>query len=50
MRERVGDCKQCGRAVYCENGFLVGTVLDDGTLICFDCEHSGQEKDGEDAQ
>lgn len=41
MRERVGDCKQCGKPVYCNEGFLNGVVLEDRTLVCFDCaEHS----------
>ncbi|WP_274364539.1 hypothetical protein [Paenibacillus thermotolerans] len=45
MRELVGECKQCGRAVYCENGFLGGTVLEDGTLLCFDCEDDGSSQE-----
>ncbi|WP_230309241.1 hypothetical protein [Planomicrobium sp. YIM 101495] len=36
MRELIGTCKDCGKEVYCENGFLNGTH-EDGELLCFSC-------------
>lgn len=47
MRERVGDCKQCGKEVYCNEGFLNGVVLEDRTLVCFDCAEPSEAESGE---
>ncbi|UJF34519.1 hypothetical protein [Paenibacillus hexagrammi] len=45
MRELVGSCKCCGKAIYCDHGFLNGMVMEDRTLLCFDCFN--QEDDAE---
>lgn len=37
MREWIGKCRDCGRDIYCENGFLNGVVLEDQSLKCFPC-------------
>lgn len=37
MQELVGYCKECNRQIYCVDGFLNGIVLDDKSIICFDC-------------
>ncbi|WP_266095249.1 hypothetical protein [Gracilibacillus oryzae] len=37
MREYIGDCQNCGKEIYCENGFFNGVSVSDGYL-CFDCE------------
>ncbi|MBB3131872.1 alpha-D-ribose 1-methylphosphonate 5-phosphate C-P lyase [Paenibacillus rhizosphaerae] len=37
MREWIGKCRDCGKDIYCENGFLNGVVLDDQSLKCFAC-------------
>ncbi|WP_127588456.1 M55 family metallopeptidase [Paenibacillus koleovorans] len=37
MRELVGECTNCQRPVYCEDGFLNGTVTEDRGLLCFEC-------------
>lgn len=37
MQELVGYCKACKRKIYCNDGFVNGIVLDDKTLLCFDC-------------
>lgn len=37
MQERVGSCKTCNREVFCNDGFINGVVLEDKTLVCFDC-------------
>jgi formylmethanofuran dehydrogenase subunit E len=36
MRELVGQCQECGKNVYCENGFFDG-VQENGKLLCNDC-------------
>ncbi|MBM7704408.1 hypothetical protein [Metabacillus iocasae] len=36
MKEYVGTCGQCGKAVYCCDGFLNGVVVD-GKVFCFLC-------------
>jgi hypothetical protein len=37
MQELVGCCKKCNKTIFCDNGFLNGIVLDDKSLLCFDC-------------
>lgn len=37
MRELVGHCKECNREVYCQDGFLNGVVLEDQSVVCFEC-------------
>jgi hypothetical protein len=37
MQELVGLCKECNKNIYCNDGFINGVVLDDKSLICFDC-------------
>ncbi|WP_276208241.1 hypothetical protein [Gracilibacillus sp. YIM 98692] len=36
MKEFVGECSECGAAVYCKDGFLDG-VHEDGMLFCSAC-------------
>lgn len=36
MRELIGKCSDCGKAVYCENGFFDGEQID-GKLLCNTC-------------
>lgn len=37
MQEFVGYCKACERKIYCNDGFINGMLLNDKTLLCFDC-------------
>jgi hypothetical protein len=43
MQELVGHCKECGKEIYCRDGFLDGIVLEDKSLICFDCNDAEKE-------
>jgi hypothetical protein len=43
MQEIVGHCKKCNKQILCDNGFLNGIVLEDKSLICFDCSNEKQE-------
>ncbi|UVI28940.1 hypothetical protein [Paenibacillus spongiae] len=45
MQELVGRCKQCGKDIYCNDGFINGVVQEDQTLLCFDCsaDHEDEE-------
>lgn len=36
IKDLVGNCQQCGKNVYCLDGFLNG-VHEDGKLFCFNC-------------
>ncbi|MCQ6559402.1 hypothetical protein [Paenibacillus mendelii] len=45
MQELVGECKECKKPVYCKDGFIDGIVLDDQTLVCFDCSDKEDDKD-----
>lgn len=36
MKELIGKCEECGKSVYCMEGFLNG-VKEDGKLLCFNC-------------
>lgn len=38
MRELVGTCQDCGKLVFCENGFLNGFVSDQKSVLCPDCD------------
>ncbi|REE78914.1 hypothetical protein A8990_12342 [Paenibacillus taihuensis] len=47
MRELVGHCQRCGKAVYCEDGFLNGAIVEgSGALICSDCAYPPKEAEG----
>lgn len=37
MKEYVGACVRCGVNIYCMDGFLNGTVAENGELYCFEC-------------
>lgn len=37
MQELVGTCSTCGKTIYCREGFLDGVVLEDKSLVCFEC-------------
>ncbi|WP_255259783.1 hypothetical protein [Lentibacillus sp. CBA3610] len=43
MRELIGECRSCGKNVYCENGFFDG-VHEDGKLLCYDCADEKESK------
>ncbi len=43
MQELVGECKDCKKPVFCHDGFIDGVVLDDNTLICFECFNEESE-------
>lgn len=43
MQELVGNCKKCNKQIFCNDGFLNGVVLEDKSLICFDCADKEQE-------
>ncbi len=36
MQELVGRCRECGKEIFCLDGFLNG-VSENGRLVCFDC-------------
>jgi hypothetical protein len=38
MKEKVGECMKCQKEIYCLDGFLNGVVLDNGDVVCFDCD------------
>ena len=44
MQELVGLCKECNKQIFCNDGFLNGIVLDDQSLLCFDCSDKEQER------
>ncbi|MDU0200420.1 MULTISPECIES: hypothetical protein [Paenibacillus] len=37
MHELVGTCNLCGKPIYCREGFLDGVILEDKSLVCFEC-------------
>lgn len=43
MQELVGCCKECKKQIFCNDGFINGIILDDKTLICFDCFDKDQK-------
>ncbi len=43
MQEFVGHCAKCRKQIFCRDGFLDGIVLEDKSLVCFDC--ADEERD-----
>jgi hypothetical protein len=41
VEELIGLCGQCEKPIHCKMGFLEGIVLEDKSLVCFDC--AGEE-------
>jgi hypothetical protein len=44
MKEYIGDCRRCGKPVYCLDGFFNG-VHDADTITCFECVETQEEDD-----
>ncbi|MFD0679275.1 MULTISPECIES: hypothetical protein [unclassified Paenibacillus] len=44
MQELVGHCIKCNKPIMCEDGFLNGIVVEDKTLICFECSEEEQSQ------
>jgi hypothetical protein len=45
MQEFVGHCKVCSKEIYCKDGFLDGIILQDKSLVCFDCTNEEKEEE-----
>lgn len=43
MQELVGHCKECKREIVCNDGFICGIILEDKSLVCFDCSDKVQK-------
>ncbi|WP_268809841.1 hypothetical protein [Planococcus sp. CAU13] len=43
MIELIGSCVNCGKEVYCRDGFLDGTYVN-SELFCSDCAKELEEK------
>ena len=43
MKELVGECHICSEKIYCLDGFLNGTVNEEGKLRCFACSMDNKE-------
>lgn len=43
MKEFVGACRECGKAIHCENGFFNGIVLPGHDYLCFDCAEKEED-------
>lgn len=37
LQELVGHCVTCEKRIFCNDGFINGIILEDKTLLCFDC-------------
>ncbi|KIL76630.1 hypothetical protein SD78_0732 [Bacillus badius] len=44
MQEQVGTCQQCGRALYCLDGFFYG-IKENGVVLCFECKEQEEENE-----
>jgi hypothetical protein len=42
MKELVGSCYECGKNLYCLDGFFHGVYTDEQQTLCYDC--SGQKE------
>ncbi|MGI2327844.1 hypothetical protein [Planococcus sp. YIM B11945] len=43
MRELIGPCSNCGKEVFCRDGFLEGVYID-GNLYCNACAEETDEE------
>ncbi|EIJ83807.1 hypothetical protein MGA3_00870 [Bacillus methanolicus MGA3] len=44
MKEFIGFCSECGKQIFCLDGFLNGVVSDDKKrLYCFQCSEKKKE-------
>jgi hypothetical protein len=44
MKELVGYCSACSKAIYCKDGFLDGVVIqEENILLCFICQNKRNE-------
>jgi len=43
MRELIGPCVNCGKDVYCRDGFLEGVYMN-GKLLCNKCAEAQEKK------
>jgi hypothetical protein len=44
MQEPVGECRDCGKTIFCDGGFLCGVVLENHELRCFDCDEKAKNE------
>ncbi|WP_198038630.1 hypothetical protein [Planococcus lenghuensis] len=49
MRELLGSCTDCGKDVYCMDGFLNGVYIEN-RLFCFECADPEEKKEQEKEQ
>lgn len=47
MKELIGQCKSCGKNIYCEDGFFNGVLLPGHQYLCMDCDEKEHEKKNE---
>ncbi len=47
IQELVGSCTACKKPIYCNDGFINGNVLEDKTLLCFECFDKEHEQSPE---
>ena len=43
MIELIGTCVNCGKEIYCRDGFLDGVYIE-GKLYCFACAEEAEKK------
>lgn len=44
MREYIGVCTNCGKGIYCENGFFDGVLHQDSGYLCWACDEKERQK------
>jgi hypothetical protein len=42
MRELVGKCTKCEKDLFCLDGFFNGIILENKTILCFECNEEEQ--------
>jgi hypothetical protein len=43
MEEYIGNCEECGKKLYCLDGFFNGIAEEGKAIICFDCAGASPE-------
>ncbi|WP_209368428.1 hypothetical protein [Sediminibacillus dalangtanensis] len=49
MKELIGNCIRCNKAVYCKDGFFDG-IHHEGKLLCVDCSEQDELEEESDKQ
>jgi hypothetical protein len=45
MKELIGACKNCGKDIFCLDGFFNGVITEKKEIYCFECNEGLKKTD-----